>query len=56
MREQVLGEGTTCWICGGEGTPEKPLTPDRVLPRAHGGTNERTDYRAAHASDPPAIY
>jgi hypothetical protein len=43
MREQVLREETTCWICGGEGTPENPLTADHVLRgRTAGRTSGRT--------------
>jgi 5-methylcytosine-specific restriction endonuclease McrA len=50
MREQVLREETACWICGGHGTADDPLTADHVVARADGGRNVRSNYRAAHAS------
>jgi len=50
IREQVLREETACWICGGRGTTDDPLTADHVVARAGGGRNVRSNYRAAHAS------
>jgi 5-methylcytosine-specific restriction endonuclease McrA len=50
VREQVLAEETTCWLCGRPGTADDPLVADHVLARADGGRNERANYRAAHAS------
>ena len=50
MREQVLREETACWICGGHGTADDPLTADHVVARADGGRNVRSNYRAAHLS------
>jgi hypothetical protein len=47
---QVLAEEQACWICGGRGTTDDPLTADHVLARASGGRNVRANYRAAHAS------
>ena len=50
IREQVLAEEKSCWICGGHGTADDPLTADHVIARADGGRNARSNYRAAHAS------
>jgi 5-methylcytosine-specific restriction endonuclease McrA len=50
IREQVLAEERLCWICGGHGTEDDPLTADHVLARVAGGRNVRANYRAAHAS------
>jgi 5-methylcytosine-specific restriction enzyme A len=50
LREQVLREARYCWICGGPGTPDDPLTADHVIPRAAGGTTRRSNLRAAHSS------
>ena len=50
VRAQVLAEENTCWICGGEGTEDDPLTLDHVIPRAVGGPTTRENGRAAHAS------
>ena len=44
------GIGGTCWLCGGTGTLDDPLTGDHVVPRSRGGTNIRENYRAAHRS------
>ena len=50
MRERVLREEKLCWICGVPARAGDPLTADHVVPRAAGGTNDRSNYRAAHAS------
>jgi 5-methylcytosine-specific restriction endonuclease McrA len=50
IRQQVLAEEKSCWICGGHGTADDPLTADHVVARADGGRNVRANYRAAHAS------
>ena len=49
-RAQTLAEELTCWLCGRVGTPENRLTADHVVPRAHGGRDERANLRAAHES------
>lgn len=50
LRAQVLAEERLCWICGGPGTPDDPLTLDHVIARANGGTHVRPNGRAAHRS------
>jgi 5-methylcytosine-specific restriction endonuclease McrA len=50
LRRQVLGEETTCWLCGLPPRAGDPLTVDHVLPIKLGGLNVRSNLRAAHAS------
>ena len=49
-RAQTLLEEATCWLCGNPGTKADPLTADHIVPRSHGGTDTRDNYRAAHES------
>lgn len=50
LRAQTLREEKHCWICGEGPRPNDPLEADHVTARANGGTNVRSNYRAAHAS------
>jgi 5-methylcytosine-specific restriction endonuclease McrA len=50
IRDQVLAEETTCWLCGGPPTADNPLEADHIVPRSKGGKTERSNYRAAHAT------
>ena len=47
---QVLAQEHTCWLCGMPPTATDPLTVDHVIPRAKGGTHQRSNLRAAHSS------
>jgi hypothetical protein len=49
-RAQLLNEETVCWLCGGSGTADDPLTADHVLEVAAGGGSNRVEMRAAHLS------
>lgn len=42
----VMREETHCWLCNGSGLPNDQA--DHVIPRARGGTNERSNLRRAH--------
>jgi 5-methylcytosine-specific restriction protein A len=41
--ERAKREHPWCGVCGTPGTPGNPLTGDHVVPRAHGGRNERSN-------------
>lgn len=46
-RDDVLArDGWVCWLCGQPGA----TTADHVTPVAHGGSDDPTNLRAAHAS------
>lgn len=47
-RRQVLAEEDRCWICKQPPRPGNPLTADHVTPAVHGGSNARSNLRAAH--------
>lgn len=49
-RAQVLAEERTCWICGQPARANDPLTADHVIPWIQGGTDHRSNMRAAHLS------
>jgi len=49
-REQVLAEEDRCWLCHEPGDERDPLEADHVVPKAHGGTDDRSNLRAAHRS------
>jgi 5-methylcytosine-specific restriction endonuclease McrA len=49
-RRTVLAQEHECWLCGKPATPDDPLTADHVIPIDEGGTNARTNLRAAHSS------
>ncbi len=49
-RLRVLAEETVCWICGGQGTVDDPLSPDHLVSVAAGGSNRRDNLASAHLS------
>ena len=49
-RAQTLAEETTCARCGQPGTAEDPLVAGHVIAHAYGGSNDRSNLRAMHAS------
>jgi 5-methylcytosine-specific restriction endonuclease McrA len=46
----AVANALACWRCGKPGTPDDPLTGDHVIARAHGGTDDPSNYRASHRS------
>ena len=49
-RAQTLAEETTCYFCGEPPTTDDPFVAHHVHAHAYGGTNDRANLRAAHAS------
>jgi len=47
---QTLREEGVCWLCGLPATAADPLEGDHVVPRSKGGSDERSNLRAAHRS------
>jgi 5-methylcytosine-specific restriction endonuclease McrA len=43
-------EEDRCWLCDEPGDDRDPLEVDHVVPKAQGGTDERSNLRAAHRS------
>lgn len=50
VAQRVLAEEHVCWMDGQPARPNDPLTVDHIVPRSRGGTHERSNLRAAHAS------
>jgi 5-methylcytosine-specific restriction endonuclease McrA len=46
----LVANATRCHICGQPPTPDDPLVADHVIPRAHGGTDNLSNLKAAHRS------
>lgn len=46
----VVKSATVCWICNLPPTSSDPLTADHIIPRALGGLDITSNYRAAHRS------
>jgi 5-methylcytosine-specific restriction endonuclease McrA len=49
-REEVLAQERVFYLCGQPARPGDPLVADHVIARARGGSDERANLRAAHAS------
>jgi 5-methylcytosine-specific restriction protein A len=43
LSKQVIREEGCCRDCGTTGTPGNPLTCDHIIPKAMGGTDERSN-------------
>jgi 5-methylcytosine-specific restriction endonuclease McrA len=50
IRSQILAIATVCAVCGLSPTDDDPLTAGHRIPRAHGGSNDPSNYQAEHAS------
>lgn len=50
VREQLLANATVCAECGLPPTDDNPLTAGHVIPRAHGGSNDPSNYQAECAT------
>jgi 5-methylcytosine-specific restriction enzyme A len=50
VREQILADEERCWLCYQPGDEHDPLEVDHVVPKAQGGSDDRSNLRAAHRS------
>jgi 5-methylcytosine-specific restriction endonuclease McrA len=49
-RAQTLAEETACYFCGGPATYDDPFVAHHLTAHAYGGSNDRHNLRAAHAT------
>jgi 5-methylcytosine-specific restriction endonuclease McrA len=47
---EVIAEAVTCYWCNGAFAADDPATADHLVPKARGGTNDKSNLVAAHRS------
>ena len=47
---EVIAAATVCHWCGGPPVPGDPFTADHIVPKARGGTNDKSNLVPAHRS------
>ncbi len=50
LRARVARTGEPCWLCGEPFGSLADVTADHILPLAHGGTDDPSNYAPAHAA------